>query len=41
MSHELTLFVFSRIVGIAAMIVLMGFAVDRYLTVRHYKRCNG
>jgi hypothetical protein len=41
MSHEMTLFVFSRIVGIGAMIVAMGFLVDRYLTIRHYKRCNG
>ena len=39
MSHEL--FVFSRILGIAALIVLMGVVVERYLTIRHYKRCNG
>jgi hypothetical protein len=41
MSHELTLFVFSRIVGIAALIVVMGFVIDRYLTIRHFRRCNG
>lgn len=39
MSHEL--FVFGRIICIGGVIVLMGVVVERYLTARHYKRCNG
>ena len=36
-----SLFVFTRILGIAFVIVAMGCVVDRYLAARHRKRANG
>ncbi len=41
MSYALSFYVFTRILGIAAMIVAMGVVVDRYLIRRHFKRANG
>jgi len=41
MSYSLSFAIFLRIMGVAFLIVVMGYVVDRWLTRRHYKRANG